>query len=331
VVVSQRQNFEKMGMLALFLAIMLFSMVEITSKAIAARAYIDPFMMVFIRFFTTGVVLLAISLPGYLHSGRRLGWRDLGIFSLTGFIGITLSISLFHAAILMFENASSSAVVFSGNALFTIVLARFINRETWTWHKWVAVLLGMSGIGMFVFESGAPTLSAVYAILTMCVAACAFSLSICITKRVVAHYGPMLFMGCTSLIGSILTIPMVIIRRPENVMAEILSALPLLLVMALILTALAYALYYYGLSQCTAFAASMVFFLKPVFACFLSWLILGEKMNAWTIAGTALIIFSLSLTLPYGARKKKGQSSEPPAAQTGKDNLAAQAATTSEP
>lgn len=317
--VLQQQSLEKVGTLALFLAIVLFSTVEIASKAIAERAVIDPYAMVFIRFFTTGVVLLAISLPGYLRSGRRLGWHDLGIFTLTGVIGITLSISLFHAAILMFENASSSAVVFSGNALFTTVLARFINRETWTWRKWVAVTLGLGGISMFIFESGTPTRSAIYAILTMCMSAFAFSLSICITKRVVARYGAMLFMGCSSLIGSLLTLPMVIIRRPENAMAEILSVVPLLLYMALIVTALAYFLYYYGLSHCTAFKASMVFFLKPVFACYLSWLILGEKLNAWTLTGTALIIFSLSLTLPYGARKKKTPDAGTTAAQPEKN------------
>lgn len=302
---SQSRNLEKLGSLALFLAIILFSTVEIASKAIAARADIDPYVMVFIRFFTTGIVLLAISLPPYLRSGRRLGWRELGLFSLTGVIGITLSISLFHAAILMFENASSSAVVFSGNALFTIIFARFINREVWSWRKWLAVVLGLSGIAMFIFESGTPTRSAMYAILTMCLSASAFSLSICITKRVVARYGAMLFMGCSSFIGGLLTLPVVLIRRPENVMAEIMSVLPLLLYMALIVTALAYFLYYYGLSHCSAFKASMVFFLKPVFACYLSWLILGEKLNVWTFSGTALIIFSLSLTLPYGARKPK--------------------------
>ena len=141
----------------------------------------------------------------------------------------------------------------------------------------------------------------------------------------------MLFMGCSSLIGSLLTLPMVIIRRPENAMAEILSVVPLLLYMALVVTALAYFLYYYGLSHCTAFKASMVFFLKPVFACYLSWLILGEKLNAWTLTGTALIIFSLSLTLPYGARKKQNQTENPSAAQPGNTSPAVGAAVTSEP
>lgn len=307
-----QQQCEKLGTLALFLAIILFSTVEIASKAVSARAEIDPYAMVFIRFFVTGVVLLTISLPGYLRQGKRLGWHDLGIFSLTGIIGITLSISLFHAAIMMFENASSSAVVFSGNALFTTVLARFINRETWTWRKWLAVFLGTCGIGMFIFESGTPTRSAVFAILTMCLSAFTFSLSICITKRVVAKYGAMLFMGCSALIGSICTLPMVIIRSPENAIAEILSVVPLLLYMSLVVTALAYFLYYYGLSHCTAFKASMTFFLKPVFACYLSWIILGEKLNAWTLTGTALIVFSLSLTLPYGALKKQAKNAPQP-------------------
>ena len=75
-------------------------------------------MMVFIRFVVTGVLLLAFGLPSYFSRGGRLTMRDWGVFAFNGFFGIALSLGFFHFGINMFRNASSSAVVFSANAVF---------------------------------------------------------------------------------------------------------------------------------------------------------------------------------------------------------------------
>ena len=131
------------GWLALLVSIILFSTVEIVGKKINAKATIEPFTMVFLRFFLTGIVLTCLSLPGYFRRGNRLGLNDLKHFLVNGAVGIAVSISLFHAAIEMFTNASSSAVVFSANGVFTAVLARFMNNEAWSWRKWCAVVFGI--------------------------------------------------------------------------------------------------------------------------------------------------------------------------------------------
>ena len=281
---------------ALLLGIALFSTVEIAGKVIGNIAKIESFVMVFVRFFVTGIGLVAVSLPGYLKHDK-LTRRDWGIFLLNGFIGIAASITLFHMGIDMFKNASSAAVVFSANALFTVVMARFINHEKLTLVKCLAVLLGLVGISLFIFEKGQPDVQVLGSIGVMCCSAFLFGVSVCITRKVVKKYGAMLFMGMSSLIGSIITLPIALLTMNDGVMARLDATFWPMCYMVLVGTTLGYFLYYYGLSGVSASKASIAFFLKPVLACIFAWIYRKEGMNAWTITGTVIIVLAMSLTL----------------------------------
>ncbi|NLF94040.1 MAG: EamA family transporter [Oligosphaeraceae bacterium] len=293
-----RKHTVVLGMLALISAVILFSTIEIVSKDVARKgAQIEPFLMVFLRFFVTGVVLLGCGLPAFLRQGNRLHWQDAKIFLLNGFFGIAVSISLFHTAIIMFRNASSSAVVFSANAVFAIVIARFMNHEPWSFHKWTAVLLALLGVSLFIFEKGSPSLDTLKAILTMSLSALGFAYSVCLTRRWVHKYGAMVFMGASSLIGSLVTLPLALGRLPTDYLGEIAKVWPELIYIVLFGTTLPYLLYYIGLKYMSAFVAAMTFFLKPGLACIMAWLWRGEQMNAWTISGTMVILLALSQTI----------------------------------
>jgi len=295
---APQKNSRFLGMLALVSAVVFFSTIEIVSKDVASKgAQIEPFLMVFLRFFVTGVVLLTIALPGYFRKGGKLSWQDWKIFLLNGFFGIAVSISLFHAAIIMFNNASSSAVVFSANAVFAIVIARFMNNEAWSTRKWAAVIFALLGISLFIFEKGKPNLDTLNAILTMSLAALGFAYSVCLTRQRVHKYGATMFMGASALVGSLFTLPLALWRLPADYLGEIAKVWPELTYIVLVGTTLAYFFYYFGLKHISAFIASMTFFLKPGLACILAWLWSGEQMNAWTITGTLIILCALSLTL----------------------------------
>ena len=159
-----------MGVIFLLLGIGLFSTVEICQKLINAKAHIDPNVMVFVRFVVTGIILFAFGLPNYLSKGEKLTINDWLTFGFNGLIGITFSLGLFHVGINMFHNASSPAVVFSANAVFAIVIARFMNNEERNCRKWLATLLGLGGVSLFMFESGKADMNTMKAVGVMCAA-----------------------------------------------------------------------------------------------------------------------------------------------------------------
>jgi drug/metabolite transporter (DMT)-like permease len=299
------------GTLALLGAIVLFSTVEIASKAIqtGCNARIDPFLLVFIRFFVTGLCLVAIGLPAARRDGVTLRSRDYAVLCLNGVIGIALSISLFHVAILAFRNASSSAVVFSANPVFVALLAPLINREGLSLRQGLAVVLGGMGVLCFAFESGHLESDSVKGLSIMVLSALFFAIGICVSRRIMPRYGPLLTMGISSLFGSLVVLPVGLWRSVVPVVPELVKALLPVLYVTLAGTALAYGLYYYGLSRTSAYRASVTFFLKPVVATVLAILLRGEHVNAYTLGGTGLILVGLLLALLGGKlwiRRKPG-------------------------
>ncbi len=286
--------------LALLAGVCLFSTVEVFSKIIGTR--VPPFQMVFIRFFLTGVILLGLALPGLRRRHTPLTRRDLGVFALMGLVGVAISLSLFHLAILVFAKAASCAIVFSANPVFVVLFARYINDEPLDARKLVALILGVAGVACFAWESGAFNTKSLMGLSIMLVSALCFAFNICISRRVIANYGVFLLMGATALCGSLLVLPLAAISVAQHGVGGLISAWAPVLYVALVGTALAYTLYYYGLSRGTVFQASMTFFLKPALASLLAFLLLGEHINRFMIGGSILILAGLLITMLHNLK-----------------------------
>ena len=293
------------------LGILCFSTIELICKALrecidaAGGTQINGFLMCFLRFFFSGIALIALFYPAFRHHGGRLKASDWLAFLLNGLTCVTISISLYQFALPYFHNAFSAAVVFSSNALFTIIFARFVNGEPWNLKKWLAMAVGICGILCFFFESGRPDRKISLGLLLMGSSALAFALSVCITRRIVKRYGAGLLMGFSSLLGSMLVIPLAIWKyQPGEFHSCRVGLLELTIVIA-IGTILGYMLYYGSMEYITAYLASMTFLLKPIFACLLACWLAGEKMNAWTVVGTVIIVCSLIVTSLPGTSSRQ--------------------------
>ncbi|HOO41506.1 MAG TPA: DMT family transporter [Syntrophales bacterium] len=293
------------GTLSLLGGVGLFSTVEIASKIIGPR--VDPIVLTFIRFFVTGLLLILISLPILRYKAEPFSRRDYGIFFLNGLIGITLALSLFHTAILVLDKAASAAVIFCINPVFVVVLARYINLEPWSGRKWIGVCLGVAGVFCFAYESGIFSWHSLSGLSLMVLSAFLFALSTCISRRVVARYGALVLMGFSSLSGSLILLPLALIRMEMDGLAGIIGAALPILYITLFGTSLAYFLYYFGLLNTSAQRGAMIFFLKPVLATVLAVLILGEEINAYMLAGIVLILSGLFLELPRNVTAKATQ------------------------
>lgn len=290
------------GMLALLGGVALFSTVEIASKIIGRRVL--PFEMVVIRFLITGILLLALAWPEFLRSGMALKLPDFGWFALIGAVGIAVSLSLFHIAILCFEKAASCAVVFSANPIFVVIIARFVNNEPWTIPKWAALALGAAGVAFYAWESGAFTVQSLAAMGIMSLSAFFFAFSICLSRRLVVRYGAFMLMGFSALFGSMLVMPFAVASAWQHGIGGIVEVWRPVLYVTLAGTALAYGLYYYGLRHCTAFQASMMFFLKPVLASIFAALILGEHINVFMLSGGLLVLAGLVIVVGSHLRSR---------------------------
>ena len=286
---------ELLGILSLLGGVGLFSTVEVASKIIGPR--VDPVVLTFLRFFITGIVLIIICIPMLHLRLTPLNGKDYGIFFLNGLIGIALGITLFHIAILTMEKAASAAVVFSVNPVFVILLSRFVNKESWRLHVWVAALLGVLGVSFFAYESGAFLTVSLQGLGLMLLAAFFFALSVCISRRVVGNYGAMVLAGFSAIFGSLLLAPLAWYRFSYAGIGVLAGAWLPVAYVVVFGTVVAYVLYYFGILNTSAQKASLAFFLKPVLASVLAALILHEKINGYMLTGTILILCGLVVTV----------------------------------
>lgn len=287
---------EKIGTLSLLGGVGLFSTVEVACKVIGPE--VDPIVLTFIRFFVTGVLLILTSVPELRRKAVPFSAKDYGIFLMNGLIGITFALSLFHTAILVLDKAASAAVIFCINPVFVVILARYINQETWSGRKWMGVCLGAAGVFCFAYESGVFSWTSMEGLSLMVVSAFLFALSTCISRRVVARYGALVLMGFSSLMGSLIILPLAFLRLEMDGLSGVFGAALPILYVTLFGTSLAYFLYYYGLMKTSAQRGAMIFFLKPVLASLLAVWILGETINPYMMGGIVLILSALFLELP---------------------------------
>ena len=291
----------KIGTLSLLGGVALFSTVEIASKMIGER--VDPLTLNFIRFFVTGLLLTGMALPSLRNSEHPLTMRDYAVFLLNGLVGVTLALSLFHSAIVALDKAASAAVIFCINPVFVMIVARYINDEPWRTSRWVGTALGACGVLCFAFESGAFAWNSLGGLFLMVLSAFFFALSLCVSRRVVPRYGATALMGFSSLAGSLILLPLVLLQTHSQGIGGLVDAFWPVSYVTLFGTCMAYLFYYYGLSKTSAQRGAVIFFLKPVLASVLALIILGESINIYMLAGMVLILSAMALELPRQTQK----------------------------
>jgi drug/metabolite transporter (DMT)-like permease len=289
--------------LAIFVTIVLYSTVEVVTKLLGP---VPPHLLAFLRFFPAGVILLAIGAPGF----RRLTRRDGLALACLGVVGVTATFSTYHTGLrLEHLDASTAAVIFSVNPVFTALAAVFFLGERLTAGRVAGVCLGLAGVYLVGFGFGLPVFSTAMGPLLMFAAQVTFSVYIAAGKKYVARYGPFFVTGFTFVVGSLCFLPMVSNWSfPDSA-----GAVWGVVYLCAGATGLGYVLYFYGLSGVPVAAGSSVFYVKPVLASALAVAVLGEELSLSFYLGVLIIFGSLSLAIFSG----KGSSARKPAAGDG--------------
>nr|MBP7310607.1 DMT family transporter [Candidatus Cloacimonadota bacterium] len=131
------------------------------------------------------------------------------------------------------------------------------------------------------------------------IAAITFGFYTVLTKSAVSKYGNFFTNSLSFLMGGlVLTIVNLLIGKP---MGFRLSASNILFMahLGLIVTGLAYLLYFEGMKKIGAARASVYFFLKPALATLLAYFILHERLGMWQLVGIAFVMIGLGRDLIF--------------------------------
>lgn len=313
---------KKTGLYILFSTVM-FSLMEIVLKSTGTA--FNPIQINWIRFSIGGIVLLPFAIQSLRIQGIMLRWSDLKLFATTGLMCLLISMTLFQLAI-MYDQASTVAVVFSANPVFALIFSYVILHERLGRANLIAVILSM--IGLLVIVN--PThLNNPLGLGLAISSALTFGL-----YSIISRYGSIkrgfngIVMTCfTFIVGAIELYIIIVITHIKSVaswMNQIswlrqFSNIPLmtnvnghffwtLFFIGVCVTGGGFAFYFLAMERSNVSTASLVFFIKPGLAPILAALLIGDKIAVTTVIGIVIIIAGSVVTFMGNQRRETGGS-----------------------
>ena len=292
-----------MKYLFIALAALLFSVMEILGKLAVG---LNALQLNFLRFVLGGIILLLPTINILKRENIKLTKNDIIYFFGTGLLGVVISMSLFQLAI-NFTKASTEAILFSTNPIFTILFACLFLGEKLNKKTIVSIIFSSLGI-LFIlnpFRTNSDILGIVLSILS----AVTFSLYSIAGKLRSSKYGSTVLNCMSFIIGSAIMLILIFISNFPVISSHIsptgklgfminipiLSGINLqniipLILLGVLVTGFGYMFYFKAMDTTSVTTASMVFFIKPALAPIFALLILNESISINTIIGIALIL-----------------------------------------
>jgi probable blue pigment (indigoidine) exporter len=261
--------------------------------------------------------------PPLLAAGARLGLGGLLLLSLlavlgrplrpgvgpatVGWLALTQTVLFYGATFwgIAAAGAGLAAVLANTDALFVAVLAAIVLGERLWAVQWVGLVVGLMGAAVVVWEGPLwpPALSP--AALVVVGGAVAWSIgTVVVAHGVRATADPLALAGWQMLAGGVvLCLAGVAVEGPPATAGA--RELGLVVALAVVGSAIPFALFYLALTRAPAAEVSAWFFLVPVIGVLTAWPLLGEEPTVRLLVGMAGVC--LGLWLVMGIRRGRSQ------------------------
>ncbi|MGE4352632.1 MAG: DMT family transporter [Oscillospiraceae bacterium] len=285
----------------------LFGTLEVSIKYTGAT--FNAIQLTFIRFLIGGIMLLPFGIIDLKKRGYRLTSGDLGYLLFLGITCVCLSMALLQLSITGI-NANLAAVIICTSPLFTMIFAHFLANDPFTKRKALVLLLMLTGLVIVadptkVLSGSINPLYLGYAVLSSII----FGLYTAAGKRRIAKIGGMAQNSLSFLFGcAILLVVMLIADIPVLQGVQWQSA-PILLYLGIFVTGFGYYFYLKAIELAGPSTASIAFFLKPVIAPILAFIVLKEPITVNLVVGVIFILAGSYLNLSSGKKRAEAVAS----------------------
>lgn len=255
---------------------------------------ISPLSLGFLRFGLAAVLFyITLRIRG---ANLRFDKKDYLKLILLGALGIPINQFFFLKGISM-SYASHSGVIFSLNPVFAYLTAVIRKREKFYVSKILAILLTVTGI-FFVFyealtnQQSGGKLAAGDILLVLAVLS--FSLYITLGAEFIDKYGVLKVTAFTFICGSILDIPVFLYDMKNLYLSNLtFSGIGGYLYLAIIMSYIAYFVWYHALRTIRVSLLTTLTNLSPVLTVFFSIVILHEKLSIFFVLGGMITVIGV--------------------------------------
>lgn len=276
-----------------------------------AGGQFNPIELNFIRFLIGGLALLPFTIL-YLKKNQiqidKAGWLKI---ALTGFVIVVVSMTLYQISIGM-SKASVIAIMLSANPIFGLIIGFIFLREKLSRTNVLALILTLIGLLVIINPLH---LSGAMGIFLGLLSSIIFGVYGVMSRVYGGKLGLNgLSMTCLAFLfgsgelGILMGLSHLPIAQklPSNYSEFVnipffkgisLQTLPLILYISVLVTGVAFGLYFVSMEKVGILQASLIFLVKPALAPVLALLVLGEAMTANTIVGIVIILLGSLITL----------------------------------
>lgn len=267
----------------MLVAIFFFSTVEVAARYIYhlyGVEEINHYQIAFLRFFFGSLFIFLYLLARGELGGLRRALRESPLqIILLGVLGIYVTFSLYYWG-LERTSASTAAIVFSTNPIFTAAIAIPLLREKVDLRIGFGFLLGLAGAYLAVTGmclSLPLHRGETQAGIAVLLSAVTWALYTALGKRHAQRYGEAAVSFLSMSIGSLLFLFTLMLRNEIKDFGHLHLATWLIMAYVGIFTVgIGYLFYFGGLKRVPAASGASMFFLKPSIAVLLAWLLLNE-------------------------------------------------------
>lgn len=274
---------------ALIITIILFSTFEVVTKIMIAS--MPPMQINFLRFFIGGLLLMPVALVDLKHRKYALSIDDWRGILLIGIINVTICLSAFQISI-KYIPASAAAVIFCTNPVFVHLSESLLLKTRLSRQQILGLVISLFGLAMIFGNEFLWGSKSWIGLGLALFAAATYGLYIVLAKGVTEKVGSLTANSFSFILGALACIP-VLLAKDVPLLTFTPTLWPYLLYLCLAVTALAYYCFLYGLQHLPAGTGSLIFFVKPVLASLLAFLILHEPITLLFGIGGAIIILGL--------------------------------------
>ena len=280
----------------------LFSTMEVVLKI--AGNHLDAFQITFIRFLIGGVFLLPFALAEIKRRNTEFTKKDWLHMTLMGIVCICISMVFFQLGV-QNSNASTAAVIFCVNPLFTMFFAHFITVEKLNKNKVIALSIGLVGmvfmINPFNMDPGNTLIGVTYSFL----AALTFGLYSAMGRITVHRLGGVTQTSISFVLGSVAMVPILLVLDKPIFSGINSGNILMVLYFGIMITGIGYLTYFLVMGKSDAATASIVFFVKPALAPIIAVIVLREVISFSGMIGIVLIFIGSYINLREQKQKAK--------------------------
>lgn len=279
------------GVTFLFISVLLFSTMEISSKFISSD--FNFLQLTFLRFFQ-GIFIFIFFILLNKDLKKELGNLKMKSFikiSSLGFINVFLSMVLLQYSVEK-GNASVAAVLIGSHPIFVYILNLIFSKE-FDRTKLFKILTGIIGISLLLLFSKKINRIDYLSSFAGLLSSFFFALFTFLSKKFLKDNSPVIINFISFFSGILFLLPFFFYKKNHLLNFNSFN-IPFLLYLGFIVTGFGYLLYYEGFKRLNVVDGSIFFFLKPLIATTLSVILLKEKLSLIQIFGIFLIILSLT-------------------------------------